>query len=387
MRRLSRCVFHASCLWLLIATTAQAQNTEQLLRTIQQVGREGRGNVEAQTAMRQLTRADGRVLPEILRAFDEANPLAANWMRGAFETIAERELHAGRTLPTAGMERYVRNRKHNPRARRLAYEWLLKVDKTAADRLIPGMLDDPSPEFRRDAVGRLIKQAKSLNLKSDRRRMISLYRQALTGAVDKDQVQAIVRPLKRLGVTVDLQKHFGFLTRWHLIGPFDNRGGIGFAAVYPPEKELSFTAVYKGQLGKVRWMPATTKNDYGIFDIAKSIKPYKGAVMYAVTNFVATKSQPAQLRLGTPNAWKLWVNGKLLFAREEYHRGMKLDQYQVRVNLKPGRNVILLKICQNEQTQSWAQRYQFQLRVCDFGGRAILPQTALSATPSIQHIR
>jgi len=39
--------------------------------------------------------------------------------------------------------------------------------------------------------------------------------------------------------------------------------------------------------------------------------------------------------------------------------------------LKPGANTILLKICQNEQTEDWAQRYQFQLRVCNASGIAI----------------
>ncbi len=36
-------------------------------------------------------------------------------------------------------------------------------------------------------------------------------------------------------------------------------------------------------------------------------------------------------------------------------------------------NVLLLKVCQNEQEQSWAQDYKFQLRVCDATGSAVLP--------------
>ena len=35
--------------------------------------------------------------------------------------------------------------------------------------------------------------------------------------------------------------------------------------------------------------------------------------------------------------------------------------------------VVLLKLLQNEQTQDWAQRYQFQLRVSDGAGSAIAP--------------
>ena len=60
---------------------------------------------------------------------------------------------------------------------------------------------------------------------------------------------------------------------------------------------------------------------------------------------------------------------------------MKLDQYKVQaIELKPGRNAILFKICQNEQTDSWAQRYQFQIRVCDTTGTAILSQDKLKTS-------
>ena len=48
-----------------------------------------------------------------------------------------------------------------------------------------------------------------------------------------------------------------------------------------------------------------------------------------------------------------------------------MDVYQVPAKLKAGSNRILLKICQNEQEQTWAQRYQFNLRVCDKTGTAV----------------
>jgi predicted enzyme related to lactoylglutathione lyase len=97
----------------------------------------------------------------------------------------------------------------------------------------------------------------------------------------------------------------------------------------------------------------------------------EGAAMYAATEFASATERPVEIRIGTPNAWKLWVNGRLLFAREEYHRGMSLDQYRVAAVLREGTNTILLKICQNEQDEDWAQRYQFQLRVCDEAGAAV----------------
>ena len=42
-----------------------------------------------------------------------------------------------------------------------------------------------------------------------------------------------------------------------------------------------------------------------------------------------------------------------------------------------GRNTILLKVCQNEQADAWAQVWDFQLRVCDAVGGAV-PLTVVS---------
>ena len=58
-------------------------------------------------------------------------------------------------------------------------------------------------------------------------------------------------------------------------------------------------------------------------------------------------------------------------AQEEYHRGMFFDQYIFRANLKQGENTLLLKVCQNEQTEDWAQVWAFQLRICDLTGRGL----------------
>src|SRR5215471_4555800 len=129
------------------------------LQAILAVGERGQGNVAAAKAWQELVKADAAALPEILAALDRASPLAANWLRGAIDSIAERELASRGKLPMAKLEKFTLDTSHNPRARRLAYEWLARADKTAPDRLIPSMLNDPSTEFRRDAVARLLAEA------------------------------------------------------------------------------------------------------------------------------------------------------------------------------------------------------------------------------------
>src|SRR5437763_1106018 len=80
-------------------------------------------------------------------ACDGADPAAANWLRAAVDAIAERELAAGHALPAAQLEAFVRQTNHAGMSRRLAYEWLVRADPTAADRLLPGMLQDPGAEL------------------------------------------------------------------------------------------------------------------------------------------------------------------------------------------------------------------------------------------------
>jgi hypothetical protein len=344
---------------------------EKSLAAIRAVDKQGEGHVEAQRAMQIVTAAEASDLPAILKALDQASPLAANWLRNAFETVADRSLQLKRPLPAAQLEVFVRETSHNPLARRLAYEWLTKVDPTAPSRLIPGMLLDPAAEFRRDAVALRLGDAAKVDPVRDKPRAVKLYLEALAGALDDEQVKAIAQALEKLGEKVDISKHFAFLTQYTIIGPFDNRGGRGLESTFPPEKEIHLDAAYDGQLGRVNWQPLQSRGDYGIVDIAKQVKPYKGAVMYLLTQFQSPTARRVELRLGTDNAWKLWVNGEFLFSRNEYHRGMTLDQYRIPVTMRVGQNVILLKLCQNEQNEDWAQRYEVQLRVCDSNGRGI----------------
>lgn len=334
------------------------------IQTLQAVGEFAKGTQEARSASETLQVGGAANLIPILKGFQGSSKLASNWLRSTFEAIADSELKAGRDLPKGDLLSFVKDTSNHPSARRLAYEWVLKRSPQLKDQLIPEMLLDPSPEFRRDAVQMLIEKAQQ----AEGQEATAIWQKALSGAVHEDQVSQISKALKEQEVEVNIQQHFGFLSDWTIIGPFDNKEEKGYAKKYPPESSVDPKAEYEGQLGPVKWEPIQTDDDYGVVNIAEDIENHKGSLMYATTIWKSTKPQSLQVRLGTPNAWKLWVNGELVFQREEYHRSTRMDQYQIPVQLKAGDNRILLKVCQNEQEQSWAQRYQFQLRVCDATG-------------------
>lgn len=380
-----------------------ADSTDALLGVLQKVGPEGKGNQAATDAWQSLANEPPEKLTKILTGLDDANPLAANWIHAAVDAVAERSIKEGRGLPAADLESFVLETRHNPRGRRLAFEWLAKVDPTASDRLIPGMLNDPSTELRRDAVQRLIDQADSLagrtpeeekpnrndddDAKKEEKKAIDkaeiknlekvtqLYRQAMVNARDTDQIKLLATRLRELGETVDLPTHYGFVMDWKLIGPFDHTGSKAFDKPYPPESRIDLTAEYDGKEGKVRWIEHITTDDYGKVDLNTALGKHKGAIAYAFAEFTSDKEQAVEIRLGSITAWKVWLNGELLFGHEEYHSGTRLDQNRLEARLKQGVNTILMKVCQNEQTESWAQEWHFQLRICDEAGTAILSTT------------
>ena len=107
---------------------------------------------EAAQAWQKLSQHGPEALTAILGALKDNNPVAANYLRSAFEAIADRTLSKGKPLPARQLEAFVKDTKRNGRARRLAYEWLVRIEPSAPERLLPGMLDDPGAELRRDAV-------------------------------------------------------------------------------------------------------------------------------------------------------------------------------------------------------------------------------------------
>ena len=364
---------------LLVTTSAHAAPAlSESLNTIRAVGPEGQGNVAASAAWKTVAAQDAVQLPTILAGMDDANELAVNWLRAAVESIAGREALASRPLPVSALRTFLQDTRHSARARRLAYELITRAEPAATVQLLDTLLDDPGSELRRDAVQKVIDQARDAET-TDQPRATQLYQKALVAAREVDQVQLLTKKLRTLGPAVDLPRIFGFLMAWKAIGPFDNTGGTGFDTAFPPEKEIKLAAEYPGKSGPVRWRDVVTTNEFGMLDLNQPLGKTKGVTGYAYTEFFADNARSAEIRLGCKNAWKIWLNGQLLFGRDEYHRGMQIDQYRLPVQLQPGRNTILVKACQNEQVEAWTVEWQFQLRVCDSLGAAILSSATAPA--------
>jgi hypothetical protein len=360
----------------LLPRAAAADDVKAQLARIKALGSEGKGNDDAAPAWKALVAHGTEALLPTLQALDDAGVVGLNWLRPAVDAIVEQALSAKKPLPVAELEKFLRDTKNGPQARRVAYELLVRVDPKTPERFLPDMLGDPSSELRRDAVARVIKEADELFKKEDKPAATAAYRKALSGACDPEQVEDIAKKLKLLKVEVDLPRHYGFLQTWHIAGLFDNTGLAGFKQPFDPEKKIDLNATCKGKGDmEVRWKEHTTKNPQGLVALTDLFDPEKKliakeSVAYALAQVDSPKEQAVQVRVGCLTAVKVFLNGKQIFYREEYHHGMRADQYIIPATLKAGRNELLLKVCQNDQKQQWEKEWPFQVRLTDSTGNA-----------------
>jgi hypothetical protein len=354
----------------LVALPAPAadDDTARALAAIKAVTREGKGNDDAGPAWKTVVSKGLPALIPTLEAFDDQNPTAANWLRTAVDAIAESEKAAGRKLPADKLEAFATNPKFSATARRIAFELIVAQDPDAKARLLPQFLNDKSRELRRDAIANELERldkAGPPDIRADLKKLFAASR-------DRDQVELLAKKLKENGGNPNVTEHFGFITHATLIGPFDAPESKGFSIAYPPDKAKDASGTFTGkEAAEIKWAPFSTNDRFGMFDLNKLLGKHKNAVAYALAVVVAEKEMPCEIRVTSITSVKIFLNQKELFGRDEYHHGMPFDAHIGRGTLKAGENVIVLKVCQNNQTDSWAQDWRFQMRVCDETGGAL----------------
>jgi hypothetical protein len=227
-------------------------------------------------------------------------------------------------------------------------------------------------ELRYDAIRLAIDQAANLEKQGETVEALAEYRQAFVNARDINQTKELAKKLEALGDQVDMRRRLGFIAKWQLCGTFDNAGDKAWEVAYPPEAKVDLAATFADARAPQKWVEYTTTDPFGVVDLNAAIGKHKGAIAYAYAEFLSDRDQQAEVRLGCINANKVWVNGELATANRVYHTGMEIDQYVGPAKLRKGKNQILVRIGQNEQTEDWAQDWKFQLRVCDALGGPIL---------------
>ncbi len=297
-----------------------------------------------------LSLIEPEMLLPCLAAFAETTPGGANWLAHGLDRAVERM--AGR-LPLDAVAGFVIDDTRPAAGRVLASEWLEKADPPRAAAAVAGMIDDPALPLRYKAIDARLTAAAAAGPEAE----LAACRGLLGSARDVEQVERIAARLEQAGEAVDVAEVLGFLRRWRLSEPFDNRGGVGFAKVYPPEAAATPDTD--------SWREVAAEGPHGEVDLNGAIGTKKGVLAYAAAEVDMPRGRTAEVRIGSPCAVAVWVNGEPVMAHEIYHASEAIDQYVAEAEFRAGTNLVLVKCCQNEQTEPWAGEWKFQLRICD----------------------
>jgi len=347
----------------------------EALKQVKNVELHGVGHPEAVAAMKVLNSVSADQIPVLLEALDGTNPISANWIRAAIQ----KAVAGSKTLPVDPIVDYFLDQSKNPQGRWLAWQIVCNHEPKFREQTIATLVSDSSMPLREIGIAKLIADATAIGADvekmddSAKQRKLAILKSALADARDVEQIRSIAKSMSPLGVEVNVPEHLGLLPTWNLIAGFDNKDESGFDVAYGPEQVASTLELKKYKVGEeeVSWNATTTGEENGAVDLNKAIGKTKGVIAYAATTFESATGCDAQVRIGTPNAHKIWVNGELVMSNEIYHNSNSIDKFTASVKLKKGDNQVLVKLCQNEQTEPWAQDWSFQLRFCDATGKPI----------------
>jgi tetratricopeptide (TPR) repeat protein len=176
--------------------------------------------------------------------------------------------------------------------------------------------------------------------------------------------------LRRQGRILEAEEYWlriGFLpeSAWYVIGPFDNHSNTGFDTVYPSEEGVDFDAEYEGIDGiLINWQQWADDTPNGFVDFQYMFEPDQWVVAYAWTTVISPETREVQLRVGSDDDVKVWLNGQEVLSRK-MARAAEPDQDIAAVILNEGENQLLVKVCNREM--NWG----FYLRFTDADGKSL----------------
>jgi len=155
-----------------------------------------------------------------------------------------------------------------------------------------------------------------------------------------------------------------YINTWLVAGPYDNRDGRGFDEPYLDPRILDVTAGAEAagqpwQLFDDRFYCRNYDdyNDLYCYFRYKRKQQAEWAVAYAHVYVFSPNPVTCELRVGSNDGFKAWLNGELL-AAVNYRRQGRKDQDRIIVSLRQGWNRLLLKLA--NQYKLWG----FYARFC-----------------------
>lgn len=138
--------------------------------------------------------------------------------------------------------------------------------------------------------------------------------------------------------SADLQ---GCLSRFSLVGPFDNPSMQGFESRLGPEEGAP--GPYEGKMREVDWRELPDFGRLCALQLGQAIEPTTAALAYLSSEINAARGGEARLLLGAAGAYKVWLNGEPV-ARRVDDRGLGQDAQSWPIELKEGENQLVIKL-------------------------------------------
>ncbi len=346
---------------------------------LSQIKTEGPGGEKTRTAWKSLVSAGPSAILPGLRAMRDDDTVAANWIRTALDRIVD---HASaKDLPLDALIEFAKDAKHAGRARRWSLDLVEQHRPGTSAKLFENWRDDP--EFREEAIKVTLDRAKESLKEGNKTHAAELFRSAMSASRDIEQGRSAAAGLKSVGVEVSVADHLGFFRDWYLIGPFDGKNMKSFTTKYSPETAVDLKAELEGQKGKVRWIrhktPETSSGRHqALVNLREksALGDADDAVAFAYTEFESEKAQTVEMRGSADDHFTVYVNGERVFGFEEYRNGVRHDRHRFPVNLKVGKNTVLVKIYQTPAPNP-EPNWEFFLRTVDTSGKGLIFRSLL----------
>lgn len=157
-------------------------------------------------------------------------------------------------------------------------------------------------------------------------------------------------------------KKTGFVAEdaWMVLAPFANRQGNGYDTKFIDENLLKIDTKteYDGKHGKISWRKYEDEVLNGYIGLGDD---EDWATGYAYAVVISPENRQVDFRFDSDDQGKVWLNGKSIFEHTKTFTA-QIDFFDFHANLKKGRNIILVKVC--EETGGWG----FYLRITDKNG-------------------
>ena len=217
-----------------------------------------------------------------------------------------------------------------PADRKMLLSGLATASSLQALELAESMLKDPAVQAEAGlAVVQIADRVRASNP--------SRARTALQKVLAIVKEKSVLQQAKQVLYQID--KYKGYILKWQISEPFRIPGKTSlavFRAVFPPEE------------GKpVKWTPLTKGIGSWSIDLTSAVGSYDHCAVYLRTRIWVPRAMKARLELGSDDAIKVWLNGRLVHAHY-VDRGIQPAQDIVPVSLQRGWNELLVKVVNHE---------------------------------------